>query len=85
MTKLQKNILRTSHIGIGFFSCLVGWAGMGLIIGFGLYVVSNKLGMKLSYETVFSIAVCLGGLLGAIPFGKLGTNWAAKKWPIDND
>lgn len=65
----------------GMVFLLVGWTGVSTLVGLCALWVAETFALELPFPAVFSLAVCIGGLLGGLPFGVLGTKWAAHKWP----
>ena len=65
----------------GVVAFTIGWTGASVLFGLLIYTICEMFGVKISYEISSTISVIAGALLGAIPFGILGAEWASKKWP----
>lgn len=64
---------------IGLLCGIIGWIGVSAIVGVILVKLTNVGRLGLSEDNIFLISLAVGGLFGAIPLAKMGSDWISKK------
>jgi hypothetical protein len=69
------------RIGIALASFTIGWTGAGVLVVLLVNEISGGFGIHMSHGVSAVVSVTFAAVAGALPFGILGMNWAARRWP----
>jgi hypothetical protein len=69
------------RIGIALASFTIGWTGAGVLVVLLVNEIPGWFGIRVPQGVSAVVSVTAGAAAGALPFGILGMNWAARRWP----